>query len=350
MDIDKLRVYNEWIGKTPEEIIQAVKGVHGWTKVFPGALPLFAHQVRNLFNVEPLSLTRYPQDHADEMVAQIQEGFKNWGIVDTFKGVVGLSGDVYKDQMNRTWFQMSPGGAIYHWGGDPTWDVADSYRSQYWRGQDGIPIFKLVSPDGTGGSLETIIKNEPRRTTIGPANKLVPVGDKIVEVYRHQGSYNFSETVIAGNPAHERHDVSPHKKWPDYYLNYENRFSFAGRRFKAHRPDGKLIGYEKGWEPYEGIDTTRPDPPMPTGTGTITDAFGEAMAHPYSPGQKGYLERIERLKELFQRTGKPKRMLARIVAKSDKAAQDFYKILKKDTEHYLLQILRNRPQGGPKDV
>lgn len=344
MDLDKLRNYNEWIGKTPEEIINAVKRIGGWATVFPGALPLFAHQVRNFFNVEPLSLTRYPQDHADEFVALIQTRFKNWGTAEKFLAVVGLSGDVYKDQANRIWYQMSPGGAIYHWGDEPGKSApVDSYRSQYWRGQDGIPVFKLISPDGTGGSLETIIKNEPRRSTIGTVNKSEPVGTKIVEVYRHQGSYNFSETVIVGNDAHERHDVTPHKMWPDYYLNYQNRFSWAGRRFQAHRLDGKLIGYERGMEPFE-FDSTRPDPPR--GQLTFTDPFADLMAPRYQPNHPDSNERVKKLEQLFRLNSKPKTLLARIEARSDKAAKDFYAVLHPSTVSRLIKILKDRPPGA----
>lgn len=361
MDINQLREYKEWIGKTPEEVLTAVRAIPGgWAAVFPGDLPLFAHQVRNVFNVEPLSLIRYPQDHADEFIALIQTRFKDWGFVEKFKAVVGLSGDVYKDQDNRTWYQMSPGGAIYHWGGDPTLAPVDAYRSQYWRGQDGIPIFKLISPDDTGGSLETIIKNEPRRTTIGAVGKSVPVGDQVVEVYRHQGSYNFSETVIAGNNAHERHDVTTHKKWPDYYLNYQNRFSRAGRRFRAHRPDGKLIGYEKGMEPYE-FDTRRgyDEPParpgtkttnrVPPGGMTATDSFSVQMSPPhFSRNDARSIDLVKNLEYLFRSHTEPKKLLARIEARkaNDKAVIDFHNpaILDPHTVRKLLKILRDRPQ------
>lgn len=339
MNIDKLRDYNEWIDKTPQEILIAVKKVGGWASVFPDALPLFAHQVRNFFNVEPVTLQRYPSDHGDEFVALVQAGFKNWGKRDKFKAVVALSGDVYKDQSNRTWFQMSPGGAIYHWGGDPTWDVADAYHSQYIRGQDGIPVFKLISPDGTGGSLETIIRNNGR-STIGAVNKPEPVAPLIVSVYRHQGSYNYSETIVAGLPAHERLDVAPHKKYPDYYLNPQDRFSLSSRRFPARKHDGKMIGYEKGMEPFE-FDTTRPDPPA--GTLTITDPFADLMAKRYPSNHPGSLERVKGLELLFHKTGKPKKLLARIEARNDKAAQDFHAILHPDTVRRLVKILRDRP-------
>jgi len=347
MDIDQLSTYHEWVGKTPDEILTEVKNVGGWAKVFPGALPIFAHQVRNYFNVEPMTLNRYPTDTGNEFVARVQERFKNWGRIDTFKGVMALSNDVYKDQANRTWFQMSPGGTIYHWGGEPTWDVADAWSTNYLRGQDGIPIFKLVSPDGSGGSLETIIRNNGQ-STIGTVSKPEQVAHLVLRDYHHQGSYNYSETVEMGLPAHERHDVAPHKRYPDGYLNPPDRFlPLNARRFPERNAEGKLVGYEKGMEPFE-FDATRPDAPI--GNGTVTDPFADLMANRYPPNHPGSLERVRKLEQLFHGTSRPKKLLARIEARRDKAAQDFHSILHADTSSKLIKILRDRPQGGPKDV
>lgn len=346
MHIDKLRDYNEWIGKTSEEIINAVKQVPGgWASVFPHSLPIFAHQVRNFFNVEPTSLALLPRDDSNKYVKEARKRFEDWGFVDTAKGILALSNDVYRDQSNRIWYQMSAGGTIYHWGGEPTWDVVDATFSNFVRKQDGVPVFKLISPDGTGGSVETIIKN-PRRFTIGAPNELVPVRDRVVPDYHHQGSYNFSETVEAGLPAHEKHDVWPHKKWPQEYLNPADRFSLASRRFLA-RIRGRLVGYEKGMEPFE-FDTTRPDGPQ--GKITTTDPLAELMAKRYPPNHPGSLERVKGLELLFHKTFKPKKLLARIEARRDKAAQDFHAILDPKTVLRLIQILRGRPQGGPQDV
>jgi hypothetical protein len=347
MNIDKLRDYNEWIGKTPDEILIAVRAAGGWASVFSSALPVFAHQVRNFFNVEPFTLQRYPSDAADELVGHVQARFKNWGTVDKIKGVVALSGDVYKDESNKTWYQMSPGATIYHWGGEPTWAIVDAYSSNYVRKQDGIPIFKLVSPDGTGGSLETVIRNNGK-FTIGAVNRPEPVAGLIVETYRHQGSYNYSETVEVGLSAHEIHDVEPHKKYPTYYLNPLNRFSaLRSRQFPARNAEGKQIGYEKGMEPFE-FDTTRPD--SPTGNLTLTDPLADLMAKRYPPNHPGSLERVKGLETLFHKTGKPKRLLARIEARNDKAVQDFHAILHPDTVRRLVKILRDRHPGGPSDV
>ena len=53
----------------------------------------------------------------------------------------------------------------------------------------------------------------------------------------HQGSYNYSETVIVGRAAHEKRDVQPHKKYPyrGIYVNPQDRFSsLALRRFPEY--------------------------------------------------------------------------------------------------------------------
>ena len=71
MNLDEIRKYSEWIGKKPSDILSEAKRLGGWTTVFPGGLPIFAHQVRNYFNVEPSTLTRYPSDHGDEFVALV---------------------------------------------------------------------------------------------------------------------------------------------------------------------------------------------------------------------------------------------------------------------------------------
>ena len=119
MDINKLRDYNEWIGKTPEEIINDVKRAGGWASVFRNDLPLFAHQVRNFFNIEPTSLTLYGRHDGAQYLKEGRKRFEDWEFVNKAKGVLALSGDVYWDQSNRTWFQMSAGATIYHWGGEP---------------------------------------------------------------------------------------------------------------------------------------------------------------------------------------------------------------------------------------
>ena len=104
-------------------------------------------------------------------------------------------------------------------------------------------------------------------------------------------------------------------------------------------------------EPFE-FDTTRPDAFIlrPPGKITTTDPLAELMAKRYPPNHPGSLERVKGLELLFHKTSKPKKLLARIEARRDKAAQDFHAILAPKTVLRLIQILRGRPQGGPQDV
>jgi hypothetical protein len=78
--------------------------------------------------------------------------------------IKALSGAVYEDALGRSiWFQMSPGGAIYHFGEKIRWPTLRSIEATL-DGQERAPVFKLVCPDGTGGSREVCIKNPIRRS------------------------------------------------------------------------------------------------------------------------------------------------------------------------------------------
>lgn len=287
MDLNALRDYRNWIGKSAEEILVAVKTVGGWPAVFPNSVPIWAHRVRNFFNQEPISLTRYDADFSREFLARVQEGLNaldrakktKWlkkhplfgslpeikkmpepppGTPDLSTGddigeTLALSDYVYKDQANHIWYQMSPGGTIYHWGKDPIVPAVEAFGQL---GQQAvIPIFKLVSPDGTGGSSETIIRNlqnqhlkmmgfsfKAGRLSIGEVNRLEHVAHLIVTDPWHQGSYNYSETVDVGLAAHETRDVKPHAKYPysGVYVNPPNRFlPLASRRFPEKGADNE---------------------------------------------------------------------------------------------------------------
>ena len=129
----------------------------------------------------------------------------------TIATVSSLSGDAYQDQLGYIWWQMTPGATIYHTGTgkvkNPTKEALDAER----KGQEAT-VFKLVSPDGTGGSWEVIIKNPENTKTIGTGEP-VTITPKILESDpRLQGSYNYSETIEMGLSAHELRDVLPHKK------------------------------------------------------------------------------------------------------------------------------------------
>ena len=125
-------------------------------------------------------------------------------------------------------------------------DRFEAFYQSKLRGQAITPTFKLVSPDGTGGSMETIIRNPQNqkfpldvpvfrnvkigRKAIGDVNRSEPVKHLNVGNYEHKGSYNYSEAVDAGYAAHVKRDVQPHtrsERWwkGEVYLEPANPFS-----------------------------------------------------------------------------------------------------------------------------
>jgi len=254
MDVSKLREYGYWLDKSAQQILDEVKSVHGWARVFPDGVPLWAHRVRNFFNHEPISLMRYDADFGRGFLGNVQVGLK--GIAEK----LALSDYVYRDNFGHIWFQMSPGATIYHWGRDPSHFLpVKIVEAGLANMQAFIPVFKLIYLDGTGGSGETIVENTHDRIvlyqgypvaagweSIGEVNKFEPVAELILRIRDpiHQGSYNYAETVHAGYDAHERFDVKPHGRYlatpfnplvfsrQKMYVNPPNRFMpLALRRF-----------------------------------------------------------------------------------------------------------------------
>ena len=118
-----LQNYDNWIGKSPAEILKAVKETPGgWAKVFdkaafPKGLPEWAHRVRNYFNREPHFLTRLGYERSQFLLGKAQKEMVNWEQWDMKEKVIRpmtLSGEVYQDEYGQVWFQMSAGGTIYH--------------------------------------------------------------------------------------------------------------------------------------------------------------------------------------------------------------------------------------------
>jgi hypothetical protein len=73
MNLEQLRDYNNWVGKSPKEVLDAVRKVEGgWVTVFPDKLPLWAHRVRNFFNREPKSLLRLDDLQATPYLRRIE--------------------------------------------------------------------------------------------------------------------------------------------------------------------------------------------------------------------------------------------------------------------------------------
>lgn len=240
-----LRNYNMWIDKAPQAILNALSLYSGskWTTLFAGKpVPADIHRVRNFFNVTPTKLQLLRGSEAEGI--RKQNKFLSKGIYRILKGVVykeldpiltavSLTGDVYRDPADkRIWWQMAPGATIYHVGsGQPKYPSVEAALATK-RGQKAT-IFKLISPDGTGGSHEVIIKNPGRKETIGTGEP-VPITSNLLEDRQHlKGSYNYAETWVQGLPAHEKMDVLTHKRFKGkIYVNPKISSSpLKGREF-----------------------------------------------------------------------------------------------------------------------
>jgi hypothetical protein len=239
----ELRDASEWVGQNAQCILDSVRRADGWSKVFPDKFPMWVHKLRNFFNVEPTTLRLLDKGITSYWMAKIREHGHLGGYT---SGPRTLSGHVYVDEYNRVWYQMGPGGSIYHWGDDPSWHApVDAIVTHFFRGQTGIPIFKLICPDGTDGSNETIVSNDMERrevvtpgsrsyevkgqSRIGDVNQTVPVKGRLVTTMDHQGSYNFAETAVRGLDEHEKYDVNTHKK-DKVYIDPRDRFTALSSR------------------------------------------------------------------------------------------------------------------------
>ena len=186
-----------------------------------------------------------------------------------------LSGDVYEDVHGRSiWYQMSPGGAIYHTG-ELIWDPQKQAILATLLGQEHSSVFKLVCPDGTGGSREVCIKNPfvvPDKvqssngakstkmvgtTTIGAVGDMVSVSKRmLVTDSVTQGSYNYAETTEKGLPEHERLDMSTDPMKPGYYVEppdlFEMQFIELNRApVPAQRSPGQISGSPERTRPWK---------------------------------------------------------------------------------------------------
>lgn len=246
-----LQESGKWVGLNAEQILYSVLHAGGWAKVFPKGVPSWLHKLRNFFNVEPRTLKLVNKSLTDHWMQDIN----SHGALTGITGYFALTGDVYQDEEIAVWYQMGAGGTIYHWGKDVKYETPEAINTQI-RGQDNIPIFKLVCPDGTGGSKETIITNRmfpvpsaiknsyERRgsSRIGATDQQVLVVDRVVRKMKYQGSYNFAETAVAGLDEHKKYDVETHKKDP-IYLDPPDRFQPLSKRifteFVIHAAGGK---------------------------------------------------------------------------------------------------------------
>jgi hypothetical protein len=230
-----LRNYRNWLKMNPAQVLQAVKDVHGWAKVFPDGVPCWASRVRNYFNVTPNCLMRFDGARERENYDKhlVNRGVMAWH---------ALHGAVYKDPQDRVWLQMSTAAAVYHYTGEV------NFRKKalaYVRPQAFMPIFKLVSPDGTEGSRELILTN-PSGWVMGDSTVVdvlhwKNIRSRVVTDERYAGSYNYSETITVGYSKHELRDVDSHRDWPGFYLNPGRDEPLEDRMFPERDGRGAIV-------------------------------------------------------------------------------------------------------------
>jgi hypothetical protein len=211
MNLTELRNYEKWENKSPVVIRKAVIAAGGWAKVFPmqmkvvpvkvnvaippGVLPNlpfggkidenvpgllkpepwgfpdWASRVRNYFNVTPVTLKLLPpldghvRTHEHRGAFALLPGYAQ-------DLVFALNGDVYVDEHGTPWFNMIKPGTVYHFPGkvDATKIAAGMMKEIL---KVPMPIFKLISPDGTGGSMEVCLHNVKWANTICGVGEVV---------------------------------------------------------------------------------------------------------------------------------------------------------------------------------
>ena len=224
----QLRTYDEWVNKTANYVLRSAIAEGGWEKVFPKTddpFPDWASRIRNYFNVTPTKLKQL----------SLMEGDKAWRA--SGLGSFLYTNVAYIDENSRPWFQMQATATIHHFEGGDGWGRWKLAEAFVWD-QAHTSVFKLTSPDGSGGSAEVCVHNfntdvpgTKGKSTIGPIGEWIPLRNKIVinEIYR--GSYNYSETGVAGARAHTYRDVDPHKEKYGYYKNPSSSSSLFTRVF-----------------------------------------------------------------------------------------------------------------------
>lgn len=261
---EDLGTYQYWLGRSPGNVLLEVISIGGWKEVFnstsfPQGLPRWAHRVRNFFNLEPTTLTY------EQFILEKNHFYKLYNLKPIDEGLetsMALSGDVYVDSLLNKWFQMSPGATVYHFRHSTNKKIKAIQMTS--SGQRFTPVFKLVSPDGSGGSRETIIRNpfkstsipSPVRGLLNLPNISVPIGDSIIgkkglqvnvmklieDNAEFQGSYNYGETSVSGFDSHSRFDIKPHEKDEKGYINPDNRYSnLFSRTFPQKDDQDKLL-------------------------------------------------------------------------------------------------------------
>jgi hypothetical protein len=288
--LSELRDYSDWVGKTAEVIHANVIRYGGWAAVFPHRLPRWASRIRNYFNVTPSKLTRLAPDAEKKIVRAVQrlkaeleceeerqrQEDRKWDRTaedrrrfpynkpnptpiklpghcpketsETIRNITWtqalalkktLHGAVYQDETRRLWYQMSAGATIYHYGGTPNPITAplEAAIVNEVKGQNDTPVFKMISPDGTGGSHEIIIKNRGTDTLVPAGASIIIKNNMVVTDEVYQGSYNYADAMVVGFAAHEIRDVKTHVPAWDFYVNPGLRYwPLAQRVFPAKDP------------------------------------------------------------------------------------------------------------------
>ena len=276
----QLRNYANWLKMTPEEVIFTVIKLGGWKNIFENHVPVWASKVRNFFNVLPKTLKRLPDKNARDLLQRANAGpnlpflldchddqsynrtygdhklgpngrpkpppirvpascpavashdIKHMGIKEVIVQKNALTKHVYTDECNRPWFQMTEESTIHHWGRKPFFEPLDAAYVDWVRGQNDTPVLKLISLDGTGGSMEVILVNDGYNAYawgkgneyIGEVNKPVNIEKIILHDSEFQGSYNYAETAQAGYASHKLRDVDPHVRGRTFYKNPRDMF------------------------------------------------------------------------------------------------------------------------------
>jgi hypothetical protein len=226
MNFHDLKRYDYWIGKSAWEIKQSVGcTVNGWAFVFPegGTFPAWANKVRNYFNEIPRELAVVGQQSAKTIADRLPTP----GILSNFALPDGDDYPfVFVDKKGNHWFLMKPGGGVYHQGdGSPGfWDkVGAQFTDQ------NETVFKLVSPDGIGGSSEVIVKNPQKKNNLGNTDldkwkkniqsSWFSIVSDIDFSDNTRGTYNYAETLTKGFTAHDYRDIKPHENMIGTYMS-----------------------------------------------------------------------------------------------------------------------------------
>ena len=236
MSPDKLRDYRNWYDLNAEQVLVAVQKIKGgWKTIFPKGIPCWLSRLRNYFNVTPHFLIRYDEKRADFIY--------DWKVV---KGGImeshALSGDAYRDGERRIWLQMATAAGVYHYKGEVN---LRKKAVAFIKPQVLMPIFKLISPDGTGGSRELVLTNPKGRIlrdgAVGNVAKWEYVRNRVVLQEPYEGSYNFAETITSGYSEHVKADVDTHREWPGFYINPDPDSALKDREFPERDGRGAML-------------------------------------------------------------------------------------------------------------